>query len=159
MMTVASSTSQGTKSTKLRLPVRLKNSAPINPPSTLGIRSNHSQPLPRTPVNRFRVRQTAVGYAKTSATALVASAVTGGTTSISSGKVINPPPPAIALMPPPTTLARKNNKYVSIIHASILLLMLMRMLVSAVAGIVDAGLPGSSIPATDSTATHQDRHF
>ena len=42
-------------------------------------------------------------------------------------------------MAPPTTLARKNNKYVSIIHASILLLMLMRMLVSAVAGIVDAG--------------------
>ena len=127
MMTVASSTSQGTKSTKLRLPVRLKNSAPINPPSTLGIRSYHSQPLPRTPVNRFRLRQTVVGYAKNSATGLVASAVTGGRTSISSGKVINPPPPAIALMAPPTMLARKNNKYVSIIHASILLLMLMHL--------------------------------
>ena len=127
MMTVASNTSHGTNCTKLRLPVRLRSSAPTNPPSTLGIRSNHNQPLPRTPVNRFRVRQTAVGYAKNSATALVASAITGGRTSISSGKVINPPPPAIALMAPPTMLARKNNKYVSIIHASILLLMLMHL--------------------------------
>jgi hypothetical protein len=56
-----------------------------------------------------RVRQTAVGYAKKRATALVASAVTGTVTSISNGKVISPPPPARALIAPATMLAKKNN--------------------------------------------------
>jgi hypothetical protein len=50
-----------------------------------------------------------VGYAKNKASALVASAVTGATVSISNGNVINPPPPANALIAPATILA-KNNK-------------------------------------------------
>src|SRR5919198_6042300 len=105
---VASNISHGTNSMKLRLPVRLRSSAPTNPPSTLGTRSSHNHLLPRTPVKRLRVRQTAVGYEANPATALVASAVVGPTTSIRSGNVINPPPPANALIAPPTMLAIKN---------------------------------------------------
>src|SRR5206468_12938929 len=67
--------------TRLRLPVRLRGRAPINPPRKLGITRSYNPPLPRTPVNRFRVRQTAVGYEANPATALVASAVIGPTTS------------------------------------------------------------------------------
>src|SRR5213595_2870433 len=78
---VASKISHGTNSTRLRLPVRLRGRAPINPPRKLGITRSHNPPLPRTPVNRFRVRQTAVGYEANPATALVASAVIGPTTS------------------------------------------------------------------------------
>src|SRR5207248_5022623 len=100
MITVATNTNHGTNSIKLRLPVRLNSTAPIKPPSTLGIRSSHSHPRPRTPANWWRVRHTAVGYAKKRATALVASAVTGVTTSINKGKVISPPPPANALIVP-----------------------------------------------------------
>jgi hypothetical protein len=40
----------------------------------------------------------------------VASAVTGGRTSISNEKVINPPPPAKALIVPATIVAKKNKK-------------------------------------------------
>ena len=68
-----------------------------------------------------RVRQTAAGYAKNKATALVASAVTGVTASISKGKVISPPPPANALIVPARILA-KNNKNVS--HRCLFLLVL-----------------------------------
>src|SRR4029453_12950791 len=45
--------------------------------------------------------------------------------------LINPPPPATALMTPATMLTIKNKKYVSTIHASILLLMLMLAAVEA----------------------------
>jgi hypothetical protein len=51
-----------------------------------------------------------VGYAKNRAIALVASAVTGVTTSISKENVISPPPPANALIVPARTVARKNKK-------------------------------------------------
>jgi hypothetical protein len=75
---------------------------------------NEKQPQPsmvtRTPANWLRVRQTAVGYAVTRATALVASAVTGATTSISNGNMISPPPPASALIAPATMLATKNRR-------------------------------------------------
>lgn len=70
-------------------------------------------PVPplRTPSNWVRVRHTAVGYAKNRATALVASADTGVTTSINNGKVISPPPPADALIAPARMVAMKNKKY------------------------------------------------
>src|SRR4030095_9950190 len=45
--------------------------------------------------------------------------------------LINPPPPATALMTPATMLTIKNKKYVSTIHASIILLMLMLAAVEA----------------------------
>ena len=114
MITVATNTSHGTNCMKLRLPVRVSSSAPIKPPSTHGTRSTHNQPRPNTPFNWLRVRQTAVGYAKKRATALVASAVTGGTTSISKGNVISPPPPASALSVPARIVARKNKMRVII---------------------------------------------
>ena len=107
MVRVASKINHGTNSTKSRLPVRLSSSAPINPPNKLGMRSSHNHLRPRTQSNSPRVRHTAVGYAESRATALVASAVTGATTSISNGNVINPPPPASALTAPATMLAPK----------------------------------------------------
>jgi hypothetical protein len=109
-MRVATATNQGTNSTKLRSPVRLSNSAPNKPPKTLGMRRSHNHLWPRIPVNWPRVRQTAGRYANSRATALVASAVTGGTTSISNGNVISPPPPASALIAPATMLATKNKR-------------------------------------------------
>jgi hypothetical protein len=105
---VAINTSHGTNGMKLRSPVQVSNNAPIKPPSTLGTKSSHNQLRSNTPLKWLRVRQTAVGYAKNRATALVASAVTGGTTSISKGNVINPPPPASALIVPARMVARKN---------------------------------------------------
>ena len=75
--------------------------------STLGIRSSHNHPRSKTPSNWLRVRHTAVGYAKNRTSALVASAVTGVTTSINKGKVISPPPPANALIVPATIVEMK----------------------------------------------------
>ena len=109
MIIVAINTNHGTNSIKLRLPVRLSSTAPTTPPRTHGTRRSHNHPCPNTPSNWLRVRQTAAGYAKNKATALVASAVTGATVSISNGNVINPPPPANALIVPATILA-KNKK-------------------------------------------------
>src|SRR5436190_14853149 len=131
MVIVATNTSHGTNRIKLRLPVRLSSTAPIKPPSTLGIRSSHNHPRPRTPANWSRVRHTAAGYAKKRATALVASAVTGVTTSINKGKVISPPPPANALIVPASTVAMKQE----VTHHPLFLHLLVLMLLLVCSGI------------------------
>jgi|SRR5215510_6025125 len=75
------------------------NLAPASP--GLVQRDNVVETLAIGVCQQMRVRHTAVGYAKNRASALVASAVTGVTTSISKGNVISPPPPASALIAPP----------------------------------------------------------
>ncbi len=92
MIIVAINTNHGTNSIKLRLPVRLSSTAPTTPPRTHGTRRSHNHPCPNTPSNWLRVRQTAAGYAKNKATALVASAVTGATVSISQWECDQPAP-------------------------------------------------------------------
>jgi ribonucleotide reductase alpha subunit len=109
-MRVANTTNHGTNSTKLQSPVRLSSNAPTKPARTLGMRRSHNHLRPKTPANWPRVRQTAMGYAESSAAALVALAVTGSTSSINNGNVISPPPLASALIAPATTLATNNKR-------------------------------------------------